>query len=414
MFEKINYFDELSDSFKNSKETALCAFEVSSEGELEQIRPLVELLLKKNHKIEIMFCSKSVEHKCVQIAKENPKLVRILRLPLLSFRPWSKFAPSKWSNGKVLFLCRYDFFPHLMLWGSRKDVSFILLSATLKNKEKALTYRLKRYYRLFDFIVCATEQDRKRFHHRLGIHFDKMWTYDFRIVQICERIKNAPQVFKKHSNVNEIVELFKKVSHRQRIIFGSMWPIEAQVFSNERFVKAISNREFLAVCAPHQLSKQALKNLEMKIIKQSNNVLPVYYLTPQDDSERISEVWQSFKDRPGVIILTHKGILCELYSLFHIAMVGGGHGRSIHSVLEPYLAGCLVFCGPKVHRSTEFDSIVEKEPQTVTVVEKLKQFYSKVELKIDENINYHFRQNMQKDGNKMLNSLLDHLLKHRL
>ena len=57
----------------------------------------------------------------------------------------------------------------------------------------------------------------------------------------------------------------------------------------------------------------------------------------------------------NIVLFTGKGVLCELYQKFDLAYVGGGFEKSIHSVLEPFWAGCQVVCGPGTHRSTEFD-----------------------------------------------------------
>jgi 3-deoxy-D-manno-octulosonic-acid transferase len=58
-----------------------------------------------------------------------------------------------------------------------------------------------------------------------------------------------------------------------------------------------------------------------------------------------------------VILINLKGVLCELYSQVGHVYVGGGFGRSVHSVMEPFVAGARVYCGPKVYRSTEVEAI---------------------------------------------------------
>ena len=68
------------------------------------------------------------------------------------------------------------------------------------------------------------------------------------------------------------------------------------------------------------------------------------------------------------------GVLLEAYTFFGTAFVGGGHGRSIHSVLEPFLAGCNVFCGQKTHRSTEYDLVADISPSSIFVVYELGMF----------------------------------------
>src|SRR5690606_11150334 len=50
------------------------------------------------------------------------------------------------------------------------------------------------------------------------------------------------------------------------------------------------------------------------------------------------------------------GVLCELYADLGLAYVGGGFEASVHSILEPLVAGVdRLAAGPKNERSTEFD-----------------------------------------------------------
>ena len=97
-----------------------------------------------------------------------------------------------------------------------------------------------------------------------------------------------------------------------------------------------------------------------------------------DDRLIIGEVTDkdSLNNDAHIFIVNHRGILVELYTLFGHAFVGGGYGRSIHSVLEPYLADCVVYCGPKTYRSTEFDVIQNDGPEKVHVVNSSSSFYT--------------------------------------
>jgi 3-deoxy-D-manno-octulosonic-acid transferase len=54
-------------SFHRSNEKADYCFEVSSEGELEQVLPLIHYFLEKNKKIELIYASYSVEKKCYNL-----------------------------------------------------------------------------------------------------------------------------------------------------------------------------------------------------------------------------------------------------------------------------------------------------------------------------------------------------------
>ena len=35
------------------------------------------------------------------------------------------------------------------------------------------------------------------------------------------------------------------------------------------------------------------------------------------------------------------------------------------------MAGCMVYCGPRVHRSTEYDLIIQKHPDRLRIVDRL-------------------------------------------
>ena len=83
-FERKNFIEIECRSFRLDGLCADYCFEVSSEGELEQIRPLLEDFLRKNKRIELIFASPSVETKCQKLAKLYPDQLRILRMPLAS------------------------------------------------------------------------------------------------------------------------------------------------------------------------------------------------------------------------------------------------------------------------------------------------------------------------------------------
>ncbi|MDO9180910.1 MAG: hypothetical protein Q7U04_00815, partial [Bacteriovorax sp.] len=70
-FERKNLIELQCQSFKLDFLVADYCFEVSSEGELEQVRPLIEYYLLHKKRIEILFSSPSVETKCTILALES-------------------------------------------------------------------------------------------------------------------------------------------------------------------------------------------------------------------------------------------------------------------------------------------------------------------------------------------------------
>lgn len=394
-FERKNMTDPAARSFKLTGQKADIAFEVSSVGELEHVLPIINHALDRQKKVEIIYCSKSVEGKCLSLFEKYPLNLRVMRLPLVTFCPFKHFHNvSSWLTAKTLVLCRYDFFPQLLVYGARKDVSFVLVSATLKNKK--ILWDKKRIYSLFDVIICATEHDQRMIEGVLGEKGRniRISTYDFRIPQIASRLIHVNETLAKHKSLDQLFNL-KGFFREKAIIFGSFWAVEAEVFANEDFLREIWEGGITVVLAPHELNKENLSLIKRRCEHFSGGRLKVYTLGPDDKN-----ALDGFESNPGPIMLTHKGILCELYSRFKFAFVGGGHGRSIHSVLEPYLASSIVFCGPKIHRSTEFDFITDKSPAFVRVVENLRKFFPAVKGYYDRKEDVEFRKELMSEGQK--------------
>lgn len=370
LFEKENDFPQYR-SFKKDNRVADLAFEISSEGELEQIRPLIQEAISKSLKVELIYCSESVDHKCQQIYNESNNLVRLFRLPLLTYCPFiTQRAPDQWLTAKKFFLCRYDFFPELLLYGRKNDVEFILLWATLKNTS---TSWIHKQYRKFVFgsfnkIVAATKFDQDQIIERFHLPKDQVECYDFRPWQILNRQNNALKTLNENFPFFEKFNSFiQKFSKEKRIIFGSFWDNELMAFGEK--AKDLISSGYLISIVCHKLDDQNIEKISKEL--EFTYKLKTYSVNSDIVHEEVSSLYKDFEDQPGVLLINLKGVLCELYTLFGTSFVGGGHTVSVHSLMEPFLANNIVFCGPKVHRSTEYDLILESHPDRVHIVEKL-------------------------------------------
>jgi len=84
VFERKNLIEN-NPGWKIKSEAADFCFHVSSEGELEQVMPLVNLFLQQQKRIELIFTSPSVEHRVVNLKNKSPQLLAVLRMPLVSY-----------------------------------------------------------------------------------------------------------------------------------------------------------------------------------------------------------------------------------------------------------------------------------------------------------------------------------------
>ena len=355
-FEGKNLKDDACRSFAGEGRVADCAFEVSSEGELEQVRPLIDRLLARGGSVEILFASPSVEWTCRRLWEGERDRVRILRMPLLSFFPWGIWGGQsigRWLTSPILILCRYDFYPELFAYGTGRGRRFYLVSASLKGK----SFRWRPLYRRFDKIVCSGERERVRFLD-WGWSPEKLASCEFRSVRILSRLASLERVL---APWKDFISWIKGFPARDRLILGNAWPEEMEIFQGTPLQKNVEKGKFLVLIVPHRTGTAFVDALERQVKGLSS-----YVLSGPDEWGDVLARW---KRSPGPIFLNVSGILLELYTLFCHALVGGGHGKGVHSLLEPFWAGCSIYCGPGVSRSGEYDFLREKCPDRVHIVE---------------------------------------------
>ena len=360
-FEEKNLTDSACKSWGMGGQKADYAFEVSSEGELEQVRFLLESILQEGKRIELLFCSPSASKKCQNLYQHYPQQIRLLCLPLISIGIRQNIQ--HWLTAPTLVLCRYDFFPELLLYGHLPEVQILLVSACLKKRRPIFWQCL--IYQRFARIICPNSREKEKF-EALGISPSKIKVCCFRSHSIHSRLKKARATL---DTWKELVNWIETFPVEKRFIIGSAWIKEMEIFKDAPFREEIAKGESMVMVAPHQLSPTFLGQIKLAI----KGHLPIY---PLDDVGQISSVIAKHQEAGGAILFTPPGLLVEWYSLFGQAIIGGGHGAGVHSLLEPFWANCRIYCGPKVSRSTEYDTICDNYPQLIKTIEKWSSFSS--------------------------------------
>lgn len=336
-FEKKNKFEWLAHSFSEVHERADVCFEFSSEGEYQQVAPIIEDALLMGKKIELVFFSPSVEKTILKLASEFPTQIRYFRYSLLRFFPFiQRRCFSHWITSNKLILVRYDLFPEFLLWSMRKGNHMSFVWVTFK-KERSLGRGPSFWKKLFlqnaQRIIYAGVPD-EQLGKSLGLSGE---VFDFRIEQIRRRILKKKDKFFSHFT---LYDEFKNLvqSSKRSLIFGNAWP-------SDLFLLSKIPKDVLVVIVPHNLSQEILSQFRSGLQKLQRDFSEIHDLT-----ETIPH--------SSTILMNKKGILCELYADFEYSYVGGGFEGSIHSVLEPLIAGSRrISCGPAHHRSTEYDIV---------------------------------------------------------
>lgn len=329
-FENKNKTEPLAQSFARDGVVADIAFEFSSEGEFQQIGSLVADSLREGKKVELIFFSPSVEKTVLDLAKNFPKQIRYLRYPIatLGFR--------KWITSKNLVLVRYDLFPEFLFWAGKKENTLKMVWVSFKRerlKKKKISWMKKAFLKKSKKVVFASVAD-KDYVSPLGIEGS---VYDFRIEQIHRRIRNKTKTFEeKFFTYPDLLKALEQVTPDKRLIMGNAWPVDLHLLKN-------LPEDFVLVVVPHQLKPEILDSFRERLKGMGRAPVEI-----NDSMTAIPEA--------KTYILNKKGVLCELYHDFPKAYVGGGFGVSIHSVLEPLVAGSeRISCGPVHQRSTEYD-----------------------------------------------------------
>lgn len=350
-FEAKNQADVFARSFREDHQQALLALEVSSQGEFQQVLGPIRFLLQRGERVEILYASESLEGDIATFCLDyTPEQIRFLRLPLIKRSHFRNNLSNVdyWITAPNFGFVRYDFYPHLLSHCFKYNRRVFLFWGSLKNKlSNTLSQLLWRQLSLsFDLIFAAGPQSLASF-QSLNANND-VFLSEMRIMGIEERLQHRESKLTEKGLIG--LKQFLEKSSQQKMILGSAYCADLEFLNHPAFLKKLYEGELILTMAPHSLSKENLENFKQHLLKVSG----LKFAIVESDSsfelfhaEQLQEV--------HVILLTAKGILCELYPSFDLCYVGGGFERSIHSVLEPFWSGCHVICGPKTHRSTEFD-----------------------------------------------------------
>lgn len=353
IFELKNEKEMGARSFNEDGISADLCFEFSSEGEYQQVASLIDDALQENKQVELVFFSSSVEKAIVELYEKYPTQIRYLRYPLVRFSPFNRSRSfSRWMTSTKLIMVRYDFFPEFLIWAMQKDHKLSMIWVTFKKervKGREISWFKKQFYQSSSNLIFASHADEEK-GRSLGLHGK---SYDFRMEQIRRRVEMRAEKFKRiFPQYFQLLESLHQYPRQKRVIIGNAWP-------SDLFLLRDLPADIQLTIVPHQLTKDILQAFEEGLEELGRSVTLI-----SDETD-----FQS----GDTYLLNKKGILCELYADFGKAYVGGGFEKSIHSLLEPLVAGSdALSCGPLHYRSTEFD--VAQDMGRVTEVNTPKEF----------------------------------------
>jgi 3-deoxy-D-manno-octulosonic-acid transferase len=301
-------------------------FHTASLGEFEHIRPLLEVLKKNYHTVNIVtFFSPSGYDN----VKQTKGLDFHFYLPFDQPYNWKKIyniiKPS------LIIIAKHDVWPSQVWTAYNLSLPIYLINASLSARSSRTRWGVKSFlkhvYRDFTGICSISDDDTNRF----LIHYPQCH------VEMVGDTKYDQVVLRKKSAGDR--QLLSKKWTKNYWIFmaGSIWPEdEAHLFP--ALIKILEeDKSFRLVLIPHQPDQKAISR-----IKESLNKWEVHLFSKRDQL-----------DNGRILIVDAVGYLAGLYYYAQAAYVGGSFQQGIHNVMEPAIFGIPVYYGPTHKNSYE-------------------------------------------------------------
>ena len=287
-------------------------FHVSSLGEFEQGRPLMEEL-KRDKEINLILSFYSPSG--FEIMKNWSGADLIIYLPLDTEKNATDFI--KLIDPALAIFVKYDLWFHYLKELKKKEIPSLLISARfypdqLYFKKWAKWYRSMLF--LFDKILV---QDQLSMDLLASISYgNAVLTGDTRYDRVWELSRNN----------DHFPEIEKFINGRKLFIAGSSWPLDEKIMLP--YIR--KNKEKMCfIIAPHDISSTHVVSLKNKL---DGKAILYSELNKKRDEE--------------VLILNSIGMLSRLYKYAYIAYIGGAFKEGLHNILEPAAYGLPVITGP--------------------------------------------------------------------
>ncbi len=370
-------------------------FHVSSYGEFLQAKPVMDQLKRKNSKLFIfvtVFSPSGFEN----IKVEQP-IDYLCYLPFDWYFTIKKFVSI--INPKISLIVRHDIWPNCVWLLHKKGIPLYLIDASLptnSSRFKPVFLPLNRV--LFRKLagIFVIEDDEIQNFQKLGVESDKIKIIgDTKYDQVYERSRNK-------ENISQLID-HPILSNKKVLVAGSTWQEDEVVLIPAFRQVHEKNKDTFLIIAPHEPALKRITEIEQQC--HQANIKTV----------RWSEL-KDFTNDTRCLIIDRIGLLSGIYSLGHVAFVGGSFYYKIHNVLEPAVFGIPIFFGPKMTTSAEAYKLLEHEAALIVnskdeIVDLLTKIFEGSELakKYGDNAKNLVKQNIG-SSKKIADFLIDKLV----
>lgn len=316
---------------------------VSSVGEFEQARPLIERLRKEqpSRRIVLTFFSPSG----YELRKNYNQVDHVLYLPFATRANARMFLDA--IQPKMALFVKYEFWPAYLRELQKRGIPTYSISAIFRPKQLFFKPWGKPYLALLRCFTHIYVQDEASFQllQKHGIvHCSIVGDTRFdRVRDILAALENG--------DPNRAAKLapiaaFAKGSERV-IVAGSSWPKDEQLLV--RYIEQHPGTKLILV--PHEIHEEHLHTIfnlfQGRFVRYSA-------LTNLPSDEARSNV----ANHAQVLLIDTIGLLSSIYRFGQVAYIGGGFGVGIHNTIEAAVYGLPVLFGPNYHHFREAKGLI--------------------------------------------------------
>jgi len=322
-----NILKNYNSLFQNEKAKSFIWFHVSSLGEFEQGRPLMEKIKQTypEKKLLLTFFSPSG----FELRKNYEYADVVMYLPPDYLKTMQKLVTL--IKPCFIVFVKYDFWFNLIKACRDSSVPVYFVSSAFRPQQYFFkwwsTWFRNQLKTVSMFFVQTQESVELLKSHKID---NVTFAGDTRLDRVIE-IKNEKTEFPQ-------IETF--ANGRTVIIAGSSWPADEQIllhFANQ-------HKDIALIIAPHDVSEERISHIEHLF----NN-----------KTVRLSSLSTPNKNNPQVLIIDNIGVLSKIYRYCHFAYIGNGFGKGIHNILECVVYGKPVVFGPNYRSFTEATELIK-------------------------------------------------------
>ena len=312
---------------KDRRRKTVVLFHAASQGEFEQLQPILKRMDRNQFFLLLSFFSPTVyKH------EKNTELADAVCYHPFDFF-WSALFFFQRMNIKYYINTRNDIWPTHLYIARMMGIHTALINANLYRESHSRSYLLCNFHKkvLGNYDIILTGSDRLKKNLKYLAPNNKIHiTGDSRFDRVLERKRNArdgllPNSYKK----SKTIILGSIETSDYPILFSGL----KKYYPNGQ--DDLENNNHRLIIVPHEIDSQNLHRIYTNLTEIGFDV--VNY----SEKDRLQE--------SRVVIIDLVGILADLYRYADLAYVGSGFNDGIHSVLEPAVYTNAISFGPKYH-----------------------------------------------------------------